>query len=136
MLMVNREAGLAVVVLANTAYLELDALAQDLMRMLGGADVKPRQFEASVEVAPKVMQRYAGQYALAPTFILTVSVEDNKLMVGATGQPTFQVYPRSETEWFYKVVPATLTFKVDENGKCNAVELFQNGIRQTAKRTE
>ena len=126
--------GLAVVLLSNTALMDLDALANDVIRMLAGADVKPRTFEQTVNVAPEVMQRYAGRYELAPTFIFTVSVQDKKLMVGVTNQPTFQVFPRSETEWFYKVVDATLTFKMDGDGNCKELELFQNGVRQTAKR--
>ena len=77
-----------------------------------------------------------GRYELAPSFVFTVSVQGGKLMVGVTNQPTVQVYARSETEWFYKIVDATLTFKLDDNGKCQALELFQNGARQTAKRIE
>ncbi len=134
MLMVNRDVKVAVVVLTNTASMETDALASDLMNLLAGQDVKPRQFEATVKVAPKVMERYVGRFELAPTFIFTVSVKEGKLMVGVTNQPTFQVFPRSDTEWFYKVVDATLTFKVDDDGQCNELELFQNGIRQTARR--
>ena len=55
-------------------------------------------------------------------------------MVSLTGQPTYEVFARSETVWFYKVVDATITFKVDKNGKCNSLELFQDGKKQTAKR--
>ena len=137
-MMVNRNLKLALVVLTNTASMETDTLASDLIRMLAGEEeeVKPRQFEAKVKVPPEVRERYVGRYQLAPNFIFTVAVKDEKLMVGVTNQPTFQVFPRSETEWFYKVVDATLTFKVDDQGKCNELELFQNGIRQKAKRIE
>ncbi len=47
-----------------------------------------------------------------------------------------RIYPRSETEWFYRVVEATLTFKVNKNGQCSELELFQNGARRAAKRIE
>jgi D-alanyl-D-alanine-carboxypeptidase/D-alanyl-D-alanine-endopeptidase len=82
------------------------------------------------------MKRYVGKYQLAPGAVFTVSVNEDQLMVSLTGQPTFRVYPRSDTKWFYKVVDATLTFKVDRSGRCNSVELFQNGVRQKAKRIE
>ena len=82
------------------------------------------------------MQRYVGKYQLTPDFVFTVSVRGNRLMVGVTNQPTFQVFPRSDTEWFYKVVDATLRFEVDESGKCVAVELDQNGARQRAARVQ
>ena len=87
-------------------------------------------------VPEEIMKRYVGKYELAPDFVFTVSMEDGKLLVGVTGQGTHQVYPRTATEWFYKVVKASLKFDVDKKGKCNGLELHQNGIRQKAKRIE
>lgn len=133
---VNRPLKIAAVVLTNTATMEVDALAQDLVVACAGQNVKPREFEKAPEVSSEVLQSYVGKYQLAPGAEFTVSTKGGKLMVGLTGQPTFEVYPRSETEWYYKVVEATLTFKVDGNGKCTAVELFQNGVRQAAKRID
>ncbi|MCO8121913.1 beta-lactamase family protein [Stieleria sp. TO1_6] len=134
MLMVNRNIPAAVVVLSNTAVLEIDVLGEDFMRMLAGSPVKPKQIEEQVRVPVEKMQKLEGRYQLAPTFIFDVKVNDGKLMVGVTNQPTFQVYPKSETEWFYKVVPASLVFKADSKGDFNQLELLQNGVRQTAKR--
>lgn len=131
---VNRPLKIAAVVLTNTATMEVDALAQDLVVACAGQNVKPREFEKAPEVSAEVLKRYVGKYRLAPGAEFTVSTKGGKLMVGLTGQPTFQVYPSSETEWFYKVVEATLTFQVNGEGECTAVELFQNGVRQTAKR--
>ena len=140
MLLVNRAMDAAVVVLANTATSEVDRLAEDVMRTVAGGDVQPRSFEKPVAVPLAKMRRYEGKYELLPGVIFTVTVEgdgpDHELMVGLTGQPTFQVYARSETEWFYRVVDATLTFELDENGKCQALELFQYGVRQRAARIE
>ena len=89
---------------------------------------------APLRVSKKVMQRYVGRYQLAPKFIFTVSIKDDKLMVGITNQPTNQVFPQSETEWFYKGVKATLKFQLDKDGKCKSLQLLQNGMTQTAKR--
>lgn len=136
MMLVNRELRTGVVVLANTASMEVDRLAQDIFRMCAGVTVEPRVFSKTVLVDEKVMQQYVGRYQLVPGFVLTMSVDDGKLLVGATGQPTFQVFARSSSEWFYKVVDATLIFEVDKDGKCNSVELLQNGVRQKALRID
>jgi len=58
------------------------------------------------------------------------------MMVSLTGQPAARVYPRSETEWFYKIVEASITFQLDDQGKCKSLELLQNGVRQIAPRVE
>ena len=134
MLMVNRDAKLAVVILANTAEPEVDRLAHDVMQLLSGRDIKPREFPKAAKVAEQVMQRYVGRYQLAPGFVFTVTTKNNQLFVALTGQPTLPVYPKSDTVWFYKVVKAELTFNVNDKGECESVELFQNGIRHTAQR--
>jgi len=136
MVLINRPLEIGVVLLANTATMELDRLAEDIIRMCGGAKVEPRKFDAPLVVADEVMQRYVGQYELAPNFVFTVSTEGGKLMVGVTGQAVHQVFAKSDTQWYYKVVPATLNFDVDDEGNCTSLELFQNGVRQQAKRIE
>ncbi|QDU86860.1 D-alanyl-D-alanine-carboxypeptidase/endopeptidase AmpH precursor [Pirellulimonas nuda] len=133
---VSRKHDAAAVVLTNTATGEVDQLAEQLVRMLAGASEKPRKFDKRVVVAPETMERYVGKYQIQPGAVFTVAVEGDQLMVGLTGQQMLPVYPRSDTKWFYKVVDAELTFKVDRAGRCNTLELFQNGVRQTAKRIE
>ena len=135
MLLVNRKTKNAVVLLCNTAAFGLDRLAMDIFAMLNGKDVKPRTFEKSIRVPKKVMKRYVGKYTLTPQFVFTVSLKGDKLMVGVTNQPTFQVFARSKTEWFYRVIKATIKFQV-KDGKCTSLQLTQNGVTQTAKRVK
>ena len=75
-----------------------------------------------------------GRYALTPQATLGVTVDDGKLFAQLTGQPRFQIYPESETEFFLTVVDAQLTFIRDEAGRVSAVILHQNGANLTATR--
>jgi serine-type D-Ala-D-Ala carboxypeptidase/endopeptidase len=134
MLLIGRELDLAVVALSSTANGEVDRLAEDVFKLLAGENVEPRKFEPKVKVADEILQKYVGIYELVPSVRFTVSTQDGKLMVGLTGQPTFRVYPKSETEFEYKVVKATITFRKDKEGLWNELVLFQNGIRQKAVR--
>ncbi len=136
MILVNRQFKTSVVLLTNTSTTEVDQLATDILRMISGATVVPRKFEKPINVPTEALQKFVGRYELAPGAMFTVEVKDDKLMIGLTGQSSYQVFPRSETEWFYKVVDATITFNVDKNGKCDSLVLFQNGIKQTAKRKQ
>lgn len=136
MLMIHRPGNLAVVVLANTATMEISALGEQIMRVLLGIPQQPREFAKSVAVAPEQMQRLVGRYQLVPGFFLTVKLEDGNLMVGATGQPFVRVFPQSETLWKYRVVDASLTFEQGDEGPATAVILHQNGIDQRASRIE
>ena len=129
MMLANRDLNVAVVVLCNTATREVDRLGEDLVKLLAGVPVEPRAFpkETAVEISRDVLERYVGRYALAPEFVLTVTRKGDQLHVQATGQPSFRVFPKSETQWFYKVVDAQLTFKLNDDGKCDSLVLHQNG---------
>ncbi len=82
----------------------------------------------------EALQKFIGRYELVPGVLFTVEAKDGKLMIGLTGQPSHQVFAGTETVWFSKVVDATIAFNVDKDGKCDSLVLFQNGIKQTARR--
>ena len=136
MFLVDRKTQRALIVMANTSSRELDRLAMDIDKLLQGKKVEPRSFPVFVKVPAEHMARLTGSYELAPNQLFSVSIVDDKLMVGLTGQQTFQVFAQSEVKWRYKVVEAELTFELPEQGNATALELYQNGIRQKAKRVQ
>jgi len=88
-----------------------------------------------VKVDPQVYDSYAGDYELAPNFILTITSEGGKLMAQASGQPKNELFPTSETEFFLKVVNAQITFVKNEQGQVTQLILHQNGRNMPAKKT-
>ncbi len=137
MMFVNRKDRRAVVVLCNTATPEVDTLASEIMALVSGRDVKPRKFKKTIEATPALCKRYVGKYKLNDTFMFDIAFandEKTELTVKLTGQSAIRIYPESETTWFLKVVDAKIKFTLDEDGKCTALTLHQNGIQQTAKK--
>jgi len=49
--------------------------------------------------------------------ILTVTREGDRLYAQLTGQPKFQIFAQSETEFFWKVAVARVSFVKDAAGK-------------------
>jgi hypothetical protein len=88
----------------------------------------------AITVDPKIYDAYAGKYELAPGAIISVRRDGDRLMVQLTGQPSFEVFPESQVDFFYKVVDAQLTFVKDDNGEVNKLILHQNGANPPAKR--
>ena len=127
---------LGVVVLSNTAAMQITEFGEKITRIAAGEKIEPSAAPRVVKVAPEVLKSYEGVYAISPQFALTVTLEKRKLMVQATGQQKFQVYPESEKKFFYKVVNAQLTFVTNENGKAEKLILHQNGADQVAKRQD
>lgn len=89
-------------------------------------DKKPATEKEEITIDPKILSDYVGEYELAPTFIITVTTDEDKLFAKATGQPQFQVFPESEDTFFLKVVAAKLVFGRDD-GKVTNVTLHQGG---------
>jgi hypothetical protein len=67
---------------------------------------------------------------------LTITTDGNQLFVDVPGQPTLELLPKSETEFFLKVARAYITFEKDDTGKVTHLMLDQAGIKQKAMRKE
>ncbi len=91
----------------------------------------PRK-EAAVN--PKLYARLAGDYELAPGFILTILTRGGKLMSQATGQSEVELFPESETRFFLKVVDAQIDFVLDAAGRVTGLVLHQGGQDLPAKK--
>ena len=89
---------------------------------------------AVARVDPAVYDAYAGEYELAPGFVLAVTREGDRLMTQATGQAKVEVFPSSETEFFLKVVDAQITFVRGADGTVDQLVLHQGGRDTPAKR--
>ena len=89
-----------------------------------------------VEVSDAILETYIGKYELVPGFVITVTKEGSQLKTQATGQPVFDIFPKTENEFYLKVVNAQLMFHKNEAGKVDSVTLFQGGRETTGKRVE
>lgn len=124
----------AVVVLSNTASKIVDELGGKLIEVLKGWKVRPIKFRKTIELEGETLEVFVGHYALTPEFILTVTREGDELMVQATGQSKFRVYPESGNRFFYKVVDAQISFTVGNDGSATGLVLHQNGNDMAAER--
>jgi serine-type D-Ala-D-Ala carboxypeptidase/endopeptidase len=85
-------------------------------------------------VSAKLLDGYVGHYQMTPTFIFSVTREGDQLFVQATGQLRSAVYSKTETEFFYKVIDAQISFQADPQGQTTGLVIHQGGRDQTAKR--
>jgi len=97
------------------------------------AEPLPQQRQA-IKLDPALYDAYAGQYELAPGFVLTVTREGDQIFAQASGQPKLEIFPESETRFFLKVVDAQLEFVRGDDGRATAVRLHQGGRVTEGKR--
>ena len=126
--------GVGVVVLTNSTHGADDIGAHliDSTLPLAPAPTPPAE-RVEVTVPASVLERYVGEYELAPNFTIVVSLEGEALFVQATGQPRFPIFAESETEFFLRVVDAQVTF-VLENEATTGLVLHQGGADQPARK--
>lgn len=88
---------------------------------------------AEVKVDQALLQRYTGTYELVPGFNIEISRDGDQLFAQATGQPKFEIYPKSDTEFYLKVVEAQVIFTTNVEGVVS-MALHQNGQVMPGKR--
>jgi CubicO group peptidase (beta-lactamase class C family) len=92
--------------------------------------MKPQvQYVVNPDVDPKTYRDFVGRYNYGQSAVLIVTVEDNRLFAQLTGQPKFEIYPKSANEFFWKVVDATVTFVRNEKGEVIAAKHEQGGVK-------
>lgn len=96
--------------------------------------MKPRaERKAAANVDAAVFADYVGRYALGRA-ILTVTTKNDKLYARLTGQAAYQIHPASESEFFWRVVDAKITFKRNEGGEVTHAVHEQGGRKNHAKK--
>jgi D-alanyl-D-alanine-carboxypeptidase/D-alanyl-D-alanine-endopeptidase len=94
------------------------------------------QIQKQVTLETKIYERYVGTYQFAPGIFLTATRDGDHLFMQLTGQDKYEIFPKTDHDFFYKVVEAGITFETDPQGKATALVLHQNGRDQRAKRIE
>jgi len=122
--------GVGAIVLTNSSH-DTDDIGLHLINSKLPLREPPAE-RTEVEVPEDILETYVGNYQLAVDFVLTITVEDGTIWAQATGQPNVQIYPESETEFFYKVVDAQITFEVDDSGNVTGLVLHQGGADMPA----
>ena len=60
--------------------------------------------------------------------ILTITKEADRLFAQMTGQPKFEIFPKTETEFFWKIVNAQIEFVKDDEGNVIKAIHHQGGM--------
>ena len=129
----NRQTGLGVVVLSNTAGLMgVDDIGLHLM---AGLPLKAApKTRTAIALPPAVFDKLIGRYVMAPGVEMNIRRDGDRMLGQLTGQPAVEIFAESPTTFFLKVVDAQLTFTVDAEGRGTTVTLRQYGQNTTGQR--
>ena len=132
----DKAAGVGVVVLSNTSTATgVDDIGLHLLDARNPL-LPPPAKHTEVTANPKLFDGYIGKYRLAPNFAIAITREGDRLFLQATNQPRVELFAEGAKDYFVKVVEASITFVVGDDGKATALVLHQNGANVTAARVE
>jgi len=83
-----------------------------------------------VKVSEEILEAYTGTYEFTKGINITVTREGNLLYGSAAGMPQAELFPKSQSEFYIKVVNAQITFDRDKK------TLFFNQNGQVMKGTK
>jgi CubicO group peptidase (beta-lactamase class C family) len=129
-----------VVALANALPgapgIEPGALAHEAVEFCLGEKLPPRAApQATTKLSAAALDAVVGRYDYGRA-ILTVERESGRLFAQLSGQPRFEIFPESETNFFWKVVEARVTFIKGPDGRVTKAVHHQNGMTINAARLE
>jgi CubicO group peptidase (beta-lactamase class C family) len=129
MLLLDVENRRAAITLADAAG-GFDDLA---LRILDGASPlqSPRR---TVTLDLPAAQAAVGRYELRPGFVLTLTLDADRLHAQATGQGRFELLQDSRGDYYALVADILIRVQRDAEGKATALTLFQGGGALPAKR--
>ena len=106
----------------------------DMLKELG---VDTDDLIKEVVVPVEILDAYIGRYELVPGFIITVTKgENNQMHAQATGQPEFDIFPKSNEVFYLTAVEAEISFNKDADGNVESLTLFQGGRETTGKKLQ
>lgn len=131
----------AVVILSNFVKFNASILASQVIDIYLADQIaqqkpKPKKPERTpVKVDPAIYDAYEGKY-FQPMIdlLLTITKENNRLMVGIKSEPKLELLPESETKFFTQNEPFQISFQRDEKGEVTHITLHQGNVGLRAEK--
>ena len=87
----------------------------------------PKIGDEAVKLTAVQLDAPLGQYQYGPLAVLTVTRDGDQLFAQLTGQPKFPIFPKSATEFEWRVVKASVEFVKGSDGKVTKAIHHQGG---------
>lgn len=94
----------------------------------------PVQNEISLSAAE--LEKYTGTYNFNNSAVMTISREGAQLFAQFSNQPRAKIYPKSQSEFFSKIMNSSFTFLFDGRGNTTAVMFHMDNVTSEMPRID
>jgi len=124
-IMLVPEKSLGIVAATNYDRTPIENIMDAALTISLGEKFTPPNERKAISLDSAILRQYVGVYEITPEVMLTITLEDGRLLTQAGGQPKTEIFPQSETTFFLKVADVRMIFDKNDKG-----EVFQLIIRQ------
>ncbi|KNY29309.1 serine hydrolase [Pseudobacteroides cellulosolvens] len=133
---VERNTGIIILTNNNSNGSGIFKIKSDINSILLGKEVDLPVEKKAITLDAEIIDGLVGNYEIAPGLYCIITREENHVYAQITGQEKIEVFPESDTKFFYRIVDAQITFVKDTNDRLEGLIINQNGASIQAKRIE
>lgn len=124
-----------VLTLAGISDLGFNLLDSELPMLPADSPLlRPQLARTEIKLDTDILDKYAGQYQFGPNVFMMITRKGAQLSTRYTGQVPAEIYAENKTDFFYKVIDGQILFRLDSQGRANALILRQSGTDMLAQR--
>jgi len=123
-----------VILLANAANPNLDKITRDIFAILYNMPYELPKEKIAITVPEEILKQYIGVYDVTTELIITVTVEDGKLMGKPEGQDQLELRPEKEDVFFVSEVEAEVRFTRNDKKEVTGITILQRGREMPGKK--
>lgn len=125
---------ITIIITTNAGNYFLDTIDKTLVDIILGNSYELPEDLVEIELDAEILKKYTGIYEHIEGYNIVILESEGQLYAQLPGQVKAEIYPKSQTEFFYKVIDAKITFKTDDNGKIIGLVFEQgNTILETTR---
>jgi len=96
--------------------------------------IRPQLARTEIKLDADILDKYVGRYQVGPNVFITITRKGAQLSAHSTGWEPEEIYAENKTDFFYKVLDGKILFRLDSQGRANALIFRQSGTDMLAQR--
>ena len=123
-----------IILLVNAANPNLDKITKDIFVILYNMPYELLKEETAITVPEEIRKQYVGVYDVTAQLIITVTVENGRLMGKPEGQEQLELRPEKEDVFFVSDVEAEVRFNRNDKKEMTGMTILQRGQEMSGKK--
>jgi CubicO group peptidase (beta-lactamase class C family) len=129
-----KDEDITIIILTNNRLYDTTSLTDTLTSITLNKEYGMPEIMKEIKIDdPNLYNSYVGEYDLGSGVHITITKKDDHIYAQVTGQTECEIFPQTQSKFFYKIADARIEFVSNEKGEVTEIIFEQNGIKMVAK---